>query len=64
MAATSGDAALVPPYICHEPASYTATPVFGSASAETSASMRLPQKVCVCQLGFEMYALQPLPVAP
>jgi hypothetical protein len=61
MPATSGDETLVPPYTCHAPAWNTATPVFGSATAETSASMRLLQTVCVCQLGFGMNALHPLP---
>ncbi len=54
MPATSGEATLVPPYTAHLPLCMTATPVFGSATAETSASMRLPQTVCVCQLGFGM----------
>ena len=54
IAATSGEATLVPPYTCHAPDWYTATPVLGSATAETSASRRLPHTVCVCQLGLAM----------
>jgi hypothetical protein len=61
MPATRGDATLVPPYTCHWLPWTTATPVFGSATAETSASMRLPQRLCDCHDGLGMYALQPLP---
>ena len=56
-----GDEALVPPTVNHWPANRTATPVFGSATAETSATVRLLQPVSVCQDGFGSYALQPLP---
>jgi hypothetical protein len=61
-----GEEALVPPTTCHEPSlleslQYTATPVSGSPIADTSASMRLAQLLSVCQLGFGMTALQPLP---
>jgi hypothetical protein len=38
-----------------------ATPVSGSPIAETSASIRFAQMVCVCQVGFAMTPLQPLP---
>ena len=40
---------------------YTATPVLGSATAETSATVRLLQPVSVCQLGLLNTVLQPLP---
>src|SRR5258706_9866159 len=62
-----GDATLVPPntYQLFAPVdpyeSYTATPVLGSATAETSASIRCAQPVSCCQDGFPKYALQPLP---
>src|SRR5205823_8850684 len=61
-----GAATLVPPNTSHPPGcrryvSYTATPVFGSATAATSVTVRREQPASVCQLGFEMYALQPLP---
>ena len=56
-----GDEALVPPTVNHWPAKRTATPVFGSATAETSATVRLAQPESVCQAGFASYALQPLP---
>jgi hypothetical protein len=39
----------------------TATPVFGSATAETSATVRRAQPVSVCHAGFGSNALQPLP---
>ena len=45
--------------------SYTSTPVFGSATAETSASERRMQctpDLSVCHAGFETNELQPLPV--
>ena len=57
VAATMGDAALVPPSTIQPPSpneSYTARPVFGSATAETSATVRWPQPVSVCQLGLGM----------
>src|SRR5947209_8641863 len=59
-----GVATLVPPNTSHPPegyVSYTDTPVLGSATAETSVSIRLEQPESVCQDGFEMYAEQPLP---
>ncbi len=64
MPATSGDETLVPPYTAHPLAPvvwYTATPVFGSPTAATSASVRFEQPVSFCQLGLAMYPLQPLP---
>ena len=54
MLATSGEATLVPPYTAQPFAPvvwYTATPVFGSPTAETSASVRIEQPVSFCQLG-------------
>ena len=36
-------------------------PVFGSASAATSATVRRMHSVSFCQLGFGSWALQPLP---
>src|SRR5690348_16696354 len=49
MLAMIGDETLVPPKTSQPPTppnvSYTATPVFGSATAETSASARLAQPV-------------------
>jgi len=39
----------------------TATPVDGSATADTSATVRLPQPGSVCHAGFGRYAEQPLP---
>src|SRR5258706_10725529 len=62
-----GDETLVPPntYQLFPPVdpceSYTATPVLGSATAETSASIRCAQPVSGCQLSFGKYVLQPLP---
>src|SRR5581483_1589685 len=60
-----GDATLVPPKISHEPpvpyVSYTHTPVLGSATAETSATLRREQLASVCHAGLASYALQPLP---
>ena len=35
--------------------------MFGSATAEMSASVRFAQPVSVCHEGLAMYALQPLP---
>src|SRR3982751_6042526 len=68
MAPMNGAEALVPP---HTPqldefrvaGPYTATPVFGSATAEMSASMRPPQASVTpfCQLGFGWPRPQPLP---
>ena len=62
-AATMGDDALVPPTTIHCPPQLTATPVCGSPTAETSASMRKPQLVVAwgCQAGRGMKPLQPLP---
>jgi hypothetical protein len=65
-AATIGEEALVPPTTCHEPVlpeslQYTATPVSGSPMAATSASMRFAQLLSVCQLGFGITVLHPLP---
>src|ERR1700758_1336443 len=39
-----------------------AAPVFGSASAETSVTVRRMHPESFCQSGFGSYALQPLPV--
>ena len=50
-----GDATLVPPNTVQPPEpyeSYTATPVAGSATAETSAIVRLVQPVSVWNDGF------------
>src|SRR5215510_15428295 len=60
-----GAAALVPPSTIHaevvsELGPYTATPVLGSATAATSATMRVVHPVSCCQLGFGSVALQPL----
>ena len=50
----------VPPLI---PAHHTPqTPVFGSATAATSPTVRLPQPLSVCHDGFAKTVLQPLPV--
>src|ERR1700679_4199900 len=62
----SGAATDVPPKTCQPETPlvcgpYIATPVLGSATAETSASMRLEQPVSVCQAGFAKTVLQPLP---
>src|SRR5690349_7184816 len=56
-----GADALVPPTVIHWPMNITATPVFGSATAETSATVRRAQPVSVCQAGLGSKALQPLP---
>src|SRR3954453_12796261 len=60
-----GAAALVPPNLSHllTPAegAKTLTPVAGSATAETSATVRRVQIGSVCQSGRGMYAEQPLP---
>src|SRR5215475_1758725 len=68
MPAISGAATLVPPNTWNADAlddvgANTATPVLGSATAETSASMRRVQPVSCCQLGLANTVLQPLPVA-
>src|SRR5437763_9384155 len=60
-----GADALVPPQTV-QPVSpyvwYTATPVYGSATADTSASPRPVRVVLpVCQVGFDSYAEQPEP---
>src|SRR5215475_6098542 len=70
MAAIIGDEALVPPTSIQPPAplevSKTATPVAGSASAETSLSMRLLQPAgrlsAACHDGFASTVEQPEPV--
>src|SRR5262249_8960364 len=41
--------------------SYTATPVFGSATAETSAMLRCLQPESFCQAGFGSLLVQPEP---
>ena len=41
--------------------SYTATPVLGSATAATSATVRRAQPVSCCQVGLGSYDEQPLP---
>ena len=59
-----GDDTLVPPNTVQPPEpywSYTATPVAGSASAETSATVRCVQPVSVWNDGFVSYFEQPLP---
>src|SRR4051794_37787142 len=59
-----GADALVPPNTIQpgEPnVSYTATPVFGSATAETSATLRRPHPLSACYAGLAMYAEQPDP---
>jgi len=66
-----GDETLVPPN-CSQPTlpllsaveSYTATPVLGSATAETSATVRFVQPASCCQDGFGSYAEHPEPVPP
>src|SRR5215475_10696476 len=55
------DEALVPPTVNHWPANSTATPVCGSATAETSATVRRGQPASVCHDCFASNALQPLP---
>src|SRR5579859_4025415 len=59
-AAMIGDDALVPPTTC-QPPQYTATPVCGSPTAETSDSTRILHPVSFCHAGFEMTPLHPLP---
>ena len=64
IAPTIGEATLVPPKTVHPPEpyeSYTATPVAGSASAETSATVRRTQPLSVWKAGFASYLEQPLP---
>src|SRR5271163_1898142 len=56
-----GAAALVPPKTYH-PLRYTATPVFGSATAETSPTVRCLQPRSFCHDGFRNLVLQPLPL--
>src|SRR5487761_1133744 len=62
--AMTGDATLVPPTSTQPPAPlpYTATPVDGSATADTSATVRFWQPVSRCQAGLPSYAEQPDPV--
>jgi hypothetical protein len=59
----SGEARLVPPTWTQPPLllSYTAAPVLGSASAETSATVRLEQPESCCHEGFASKAEQPEP---
>src|ERR1035441_7966900 len=69
----NGDDALVPPTAIHpgfKPSnpggklvSYTARPGFGSASAETSATVLMKQWLPGCHDGVAMYAEQPLDAA-
>src|SRR6266702_350531 len=61
MDAMIGDATLVPPNTCQLPCTNTATPVFGSATADTSATVRWAQPVSVWNAGFGSKAEQPLP---
>src|SRR6478609_11689953 len=56
-----GAEALVPPTVNHMFPNSTATPVFGSATAETSPTVRRAQPGSVCHAGFGSNALQPLP---
>src|SRR5947207_5222047 len=66
-----GAATLVPPSTSHaggvaggtvsEVCVYTATPVLGSATAATSATVRPVHPVSCCQLGLSNTKLQPLP---
>src|SRR5579872_1127279 len=56
-----GEATLVPPISTHCPPYTIATPVLGSASAATSATVRAGQPLSSCHDGFGMYWLQPLP---
>src|SRR5262249_24951478 len=62
-----GDEALVPPYTAHPLKPnvwYTATPVAGSATAATSATVRIEQPLSVCQAGLASTIEQPLPGPP
>src|SRR5689334_8629462 len=61
IAAMIGDDALVPPTTAQSPWTYTATPVFGSATAATSADVRIGQCASCCHAGFATYAEQPEP---
>src|SRR5690242_10188613 len=61
IAAISGDEALVPPTTAQPPCTYTATPVAGSATAEMSEAVRMPQCASFCHAGFATYAEQPEP---
>src|SRR6185437_9844009 len=54
-----GAEALVPPTVNHMFPNSTATPVFGSATAETSATVRRAQPVSVCHAGFGSNSVQP-----
>src|SRR4051794_39265725 len=56
-----GADALVPPTVTHAPMKSTFTPVSGSATAETSATVRFAQPLSVCHDGLDSKALQPLP---
>src|SRR3954452_19327412 len=56
-----GEEALVPPTVTHMPPNSTLTPVLGSATADTSATVRRAQPVSVWYDGFASKALQPLP---
>src|SRR3954468_4182959 len=56
-----GADALVPPTVTHAPVKRTFTPVSGSATAETSPTVRLAQPASVCHVGLGSKALQPLP---
>ena len=59
-----GAPTLVPPKTCQpgaENVSYTAAPVCGSATADTSATVRLAQPASVCTVGLPSNAEQPLP---
>src|SRR5690348_14349430 len=62
-----GEAKLVPPTLNHPECpryvtvSYTAAPLEGSASAETSATVRRMHPLSFCHVGFGSKALQPLP---
>ena len=58
-----GELRLVPPTTSHPSkpnVSYTASPVCGSATAATSATVRRSQSRSFCQPGLWMYAEQPL----
>jgi hypothetical protein len=67
VAATIGEATLVPPKtyqleVVLLVGAKTSTPVLGSATAETSATMRLEQVgTTICQVGLANTVLQPLP---
>src|SRR5262245_29209698 len=59
-----GAETLVPPNTFQPPSwkvSYTATPVAGSATAATSATVRLEQPLSLCHAGYASYSEQPLP---